>query len=329
MKHSNQFTCIPRLATLAWVALVFPTALRAADPAGPTPAMVQRSFASPEEARQALQTAAATKDPAAMDELFGPEYPKLLTGDRLQDAKNAERFAEVMRQGCQPAAEGDAKVTFEVGTNHWPLPIPLVKAGGQWRFDTAAGQEEIINRHVGKDELHAIGACRAYVVAQRQFALTTAIAGNETTYAQRFMSTTGKKDGLYWPATESEPASPIGPLLAEAQTGDYPGNNFAQPEPFHGYYFKILTRQGKGAPGGKSNYLSHGSLTGGFALVAYPEHWDQSGVMTFIVNQEGLVYQHNFGAKTPRLARALKEYNPNSDWTLVPDQGVLAAASEK
>ncbi len=319
------------MATVALLTLVFPAALRAADAvaASTNSAMVQRSFASPEEALQALETAAATKDPTAMGDLFGPEYPKLLTGDQAQDAKNAEHFAEVMSQGCQPVAEGDAKITFEVGTNHWPLPIPLVKTNGQWQFDTAAGQEEIINRHVGKDELHAIGVCRAYVAAQRQFALATAIAGNETSYAQRFMSTTGKKDGLYWPTVGNEPASPFGPVVAEAQTGNYPGNNYTQPEPFHGYYFKILTRQGKDAPGGKANYLSHGSLTGGFALVAYPEHWDQSGVMTFIVNQEGLVYQRNLGPKTTRLARAMKEYNPNSDWALVSDPGVLTAVSEK
>jgi len=210
--------------TIALLTGLFPAVPRAADVAEPatSPVSGQRSFASPDEALQALKTAAATKDPAAMSELFGPDYPKLLTGDKAQDAKNAEHFAEIMAQGCEPVAEGDARITFETGTNHWPLPIPLVKADGQWRFDTAAGQEEIINRHVGKDELHAIGVCRAYVTAQRQFALTTARAGSETKYAQKFMSTTGAKDGLYWPVTENEPASPFGPVVAEAQVRSGP-----------------------------------------------------------------------------------------------------------
>jgi len=332
MKSSNSSARISRLITIALLAGAFPAALRAAEPVGASPnpvIIVQRSFASPAEAQQALQTAAATKNPAAMGELFGPEYPKLLTGDQMQDAKNAEHFAEVMAQGCLPVAEGDAKVTYEVGTNQWPLPIPLVKTGGQWRFDTAAGREEIINRHVGKDEFHAIGVCRAFVTAQKQYALANPNPAGGAKYAQKFMSTTSTKDGLYWPVAENEPASPFGPLVAEAQTGEYPGNNATRPEPFHGYYFKILTRQGKAAPGGKLDYLTHGGLTGGFALLAYPEHWDQSGIMSFIVNQDGRVYQRNLGAKTARLARALTEYNPDGNWTLVADEGVLTAASEK
>jgi len=323
-----------RISTLAAIVLLMgaiPAALHAADPAGavPAPVIVQRTFASPEEALQALQTDAAAKDPAAMGELFGPDYPKLLTGDQLQDARNAAHFAEVMAQGCQLVPEGDAKVTFDVGTNQWPLPIPLVKTDGQWRFDTAAGQEEIINRHVGKDELHAIGVCRAFVIAQQEYALANPSTTGGAKYAQTFMSTTGTKDGLYWPTGDNDPASPFGPLVAEAQTGAYPGNNASKPEPFHGYYFKILTRQGKAAPGGKLDYLTHAGLTGGFALLAYPEHWDQSGVMSFIVNQDGKVYQKDLGEKTARLARALKEYNPDSDWTLVADQGVLTAVTEK
>ena len=209
------------------------------------------------------------------------------------------------------------------------MPIPLVKADGQWHFDTAAGKEEIINRHIGKDELHAIGVCRAYVAAQRQYASANPDAGGGAKYAQKFKSTPGKKDGLYWPAAENEPASPFGPLVAEAHAEGYGKNQGTGPHPFHGYYFRILTRQGKAAPGGKMNYLSHGNLTGGFALVAYPEHWDQSGIMTFIVNQDGKVFQRNLGEKTSRIAGAMKEYNPDSEWTLVPDQGVLSAVSEK
>jgi hypothetical protein len=331
MKSPNQFLRYTSLLTIALLAGAFPVARCAADPAAasPNPVIVQRFFASPVEALQALQSAAATRDPAAMDELFGPEYPKLLTGDKIQDAKNAAHFAEVMAQGCEPVVESDVKVTFETGTNHWPLPIPLVKTNGQWVFDTAAGKEEIINRHVGRDELHAIGVCRAYVTAQREFALATARAGSETKYAQKFLSAVGVKDGLYWPVTENEPPSPFGPVVAQAQTGNYPGNDHSRPEPFHGYYFKILTRQGPAAAGGRLDYLTPDGFTRGFALLAYPEHWDQSGVMSFIVNQEGRVYQRDLGAKTVRRARALTAFNPDSNWTLVADQGVLTAVSER
>jgi hypothetical protein len=234
-----------------------------------------------------------------------------------------------MAQGCRPVQEGEDKITLEVGTNNWPMPIPLVKTNGQWRFDTAAGKEEIINRHIGKDELHAIGVCRAYVAAQRQYADMNPKVGGGAMYAQKFKSTPGQRDGLYWAAAENEPASPFGPLVAEAHAAGYGRNTGEGPHPFHGYYFRILTRQGQAAPGGKMNYMSEGTLAGGFALVAYPEHWDQSGIMTFIVNQDGKVFQRNFGETTSRLAGAMKEYNPDSEWTLVPDAGILSAVSEK
>jgi Protein of unknown function (DUF2950) len=291
--------------------------------------VAQRSFASPEDAVRALLAAAAAKDKAALREMFGPEFDQLITGDKVQDAGNAQRFATVLAHGCRPVKEGEDKITLEVGTNNFPMAVPLVKADGQWHFDTAAGKQEIINRHIGKDELHAIGVCRAYVTAQRQYAGVNPEAGGGAKYAQKFKSTPGKKDGLYWPAAENEPASPFGPLVAEAHAEGYGHQKGAGPHPFHGYYFRILTRQGKAAPGGKVDYMSHGDLTGGFALVAYPEQWDHSGIMTFIVNQEGKIYQRNLGAKTSRIAGAMKQYNPDSEWTLVADEGVPSAVSEK
>jgi hypothetical protein len=259
----------------------------------------ERLFASPEEAIKALQRATEAKDQAALQEIFGPEFQSLQTGDQVQDANNAQRFAAAMAQSCHQAKESDDKITLEVGTNEWPMPIPLVKADGQWRFDTAAGKEEIINRHIGKDELCAIGVCRAYVTAQRQYASANPAIGGVVTYAQKFKSTPGKKDGLYWPATQNETASPFGPLVAEAHAEGYVSHHGTGPHPFHGYYFRILTRQGEAAPGGKVDYMSDGNLTGGFALVAYPEHWDQSGIMTFIVNQDGKVYQRNLARNLP------------------------------
>jgi hypothetical protein len=334
MKFSNQLTHFASLSTIALLAGawgIMPADLQAAEPneAQQQPVVAQRLFASPDEAIKALQAATEAKDKAALGEIFGPEVQGLLTGDEVQDANNAQRFATAMAQGCNQVKEGEDKITLEVGTNNWPMPVPLVKTNGQWRFDTAAGKEEIINRHIGKDELHAVGVCRAYVVAQQQYASVNPDADSGTNYAQHFKSTPGKKDGLYWPAVENEAASPFGPLVAEAHVEGYVGHKGAGPQPFHGYYFRILTRQGKAAPGGKMNYMNHGNLTGGFALVAYPEHWDQSGVMTFIINQDGKVFQRNFGEKTSRIAVAMKEYNPDSEWTLVQDDGVLNAVSEK
>jgi hypothetical protein len=332
MKFSNQLIGSLRLLPLALLAAacgVLPANLPAAEPieAQQKPLTAQRSFASPEEAVKALQAATEAKDNAALLDIFGPEFSELLTGDQVQDANNARRFATALAQSCKPVKEGEDKITFEIGTNDWPMPVPLVKADSRWHFDTAAGKEEIINRHIGKDELHAIGVCRAYVAAQRQFATVNAAAG--TNYARKFMSAPGKKDGLYWPSAENEPASPFGPLVAKAHAQGYVRHSGAGPQPFHGYYFRILTRQGKAAPGGKMDYMSDDKLTGGFALVAYPEHWDQSGIMTFIVSQDGKVFQRNLGEKTSRIAATMKEYNPDSQWTTVVDDGVSSAVSEK
>jgi hypothetical protein len=328
MKFSNQLTRFSSLFTIPLLACAWgllPPHLHAAAPND-----VQESFASSDAAISALQAAVAGNDRAALAKLFGPEFHELLTGDAVQDANNTKRFAAKMAQSCTPVKDGDDKITLEVGPDNWPMPIPLVKADGQWHFDTAAGKEEIIDRHIGKDELHAIGVCRAYVVAQRQYASENPNAAAETTYAQHLKSAPGKKDGLYWPAADNESASPFGSLVAEAQAEGYVLHaKGTGPHPFHGYYFRIMTRQGPAAPGGKMDYLSHGNLTGGFALVAYPEHWDQSGIMTFIVNQDGKVLQRNFGEKTSQLAGAMKEYNPESEWTLVQDEGVSDAVSEK
>jgi hypothetical protein len=333
MKLSNRFTIFANLPTFAllFAAGILPADLHAAEKqeASQKAAVTQRLFASPEEAIKALQTATEAKDKAALNEIFGPEVHELLTGDAVQDANNAQKFATLLAQGCAQVKEGEDKVALEAGTNNWPMPIPLVKADGKWHFDTAAGKEEIINRHIGKDELHAIGVCRAYVDAQKKNAGANPAAAGGVKYAQKFKSTPGQKDGLYWPSAENEPASPFGPLVAEAHAEGYVNNKDTGPHPFHGYYFRILTRQGKAAPGGKMDYMSHGSLTEGFALVAYPEHWDQSGIMTFIINQDGKLFQRNFAEKTSRIAGGMKEYNPDSEWTPVQDDGVVGAVSEK
>ena len=332
MKHSNHFTRLaglPTIALLVGACCILPARLYATDPtdAQQKPVVTQRLFGSPEEAIKALHKASEAKDKTALREIFGCDADELLTGDEVQDARNAQKFANALAQGCNAVKAGDDTVTLEVGTNNWPMPIPLVRADGQWHFDTAAGKDEIVNRHIGKDELHAIGVCRAYVVAQRKYA--TIDAGQQSSYALKFKSTPGQKDGLYWAPGQDVPASPFGPVLAEAQTDGNVYTTGNGPQPFHGYFFRILTRQGSAAPGGKKNYMSEGMLSGGYALVAYPENWDKSGIMTFIVNEDGKVYQRNFGDITSKTGREMKSYNPNSDWTLVQEQGVVGLVSER
>jgi hypothetical protein len=323
MKLLNPLTRFSAILTMAIVTAacsVLPATLHAAEQKA---AVAQRSFASPEEAIKALLEATQAKDKAALDQIFGPGVNLLRTGDEVQDANNRAKFAQALAEGCQQVPEGDGKITLEIGTNNWPFPIPLVKTNSQWQFDTDAGKEEIINRHIGRDELNAIGLCGAYVDAQRQYATLNTDGSGTTKYALKIKSTPAKKDGLYWEAAAGEAASPFGSLVAEAQAEGYGSKEGSGHHPFHGYFIKILTRQGKDAPGGKMDYMSHGNLTKGFALVAWPEHWDQSGIMTFIVNQDGKIYQRNLGEKTARIAGAMKEYNPDSEWTLVQDQGVF------
>jgi hypothetical protein len=325
VNRSNRF---PSLLTVCILIGIWTILHADAQPAASS--AQQESFPTSDAAIAALQSAVAASDQTALAKLFGPEFHVLMTGDKVQDANNLKQLGADMAQHCHPVQDGGNKITLEIGPNNWPMPIPLVQTNGQWHFDTAAGEEEIINRHVGKDELTAIGICRAYVAAQRQYASENPTGGTAPTYAQYIKSSPGKKDGLYWVAARNEPASPFGPLVAEAQAEGYVLHKKGTgPHPFHGYYFRILTQQGQAAPGGKMTYLSDGAMTKGFALVAYPEKWDASGVMTFIVNQDGKVFQQNFGEKTAQIAAALKEYNPDGGWTLVQDDGILRAASER
>ena len=338
MKFSNLsgFACILTV-TLSIVAAMAPVSLRAdqwsglpSSPGQPgsRPANAQdqpggqnqQMYASPQDAVKALRVAVEANDRTALGQIFGPEFQSLQTGDKVQDAKNARHFANAMAQNCRLEKESDNEYFVDVGTNDYPMSVPLVEANGQWYFDTAAGKEEIIDRHIGKDELAAIGVCHAYVAAQQQFAT---MSGG--VYARKFKSTDGKQDGLYWTSARNEPASKFGPLVAEADVMG--GHKGAQP--FHGYYFKILTRQGDAAPGGRMDYLVGDQLKNGFALVAYPEKWGQSGVMTFMVSQDGKVYQRNFGDQTLREATRIKEFNPDKNWTFVQDEGILDAATWK
>jgi hypothetical protein len=280
---------------------------------------VQRTFASATEATNALIKAAKAHDRGAIHEMFGPEVTNLWTGDPVLDQKNFEAFAADVSERCQAVPQGADKVTLEIGRNSWPFPIPLTRTNGVWLFDTLAGQEEIINRHIGRDEYYAIGVCRAYVRAQQQYSILFA-SGETPLYAQRLRSRAGKKDSLYWAPGAGGPPSPLSEFIADACLERY--NWGKGTRSFHGYFFKILTQQGDAASGGKLNYIHQGKMTGGFALVAYPVRWGESGIMTFIVNQDGAVYQRSLGEETARIASAMKDYNPDSQWSVVHEQGI-------
>jgi len=282
----------------------------------------QLTFASPEEAVKALTEATKAADHTELGKIFGPGHDDLVTGDRVEDETNFSRFSEALAEMCNTAREGDDKVILNIGAENWPFPIPLVKKDARWFFDTDAGKEEIINRHVGDNELNTIGVCRTYVEAQREYATKEHDDSEVLKYAQKFRSTLGKQDGLYWEVTGDKESSPFGVLVAEAWDEGYvPRKTGDAPHPFHGYIFRILSSQGPTAPGGKYNYIINGNMIAGFAMVAYPDKWGYSGVMTFIINQQGKLYEKDLGAKTEDIARAMTAYDPDKGWlpVSVPD----------
>jgi hypothetical protein len=285
----------------------------------------QTRFATPEEAVEALAHAAAAKDQTALAGIFGPDRAKLLTGDTVEDNRALERFGANLHKSHQLEKVSDTRFTLLVGTEHWPSPIPIVKDGNQWRFDTAAGLEEILNRHIGDNELSAIMTCRAYVLAQWEY-YTQATGTSQdglAVYAQKFVSTPGKRDGLYWETPPGAKPSPLGSPVAQARAEGYAAGR-ARPSgtskrPYHGYYFEIVKAQGAHAPGGKFSYVINGNMIAGYALIAYPDKWGSSGIMTFIVNQQGRVYQKNFGPKTAEIAGMIAAYDPDTSWKLATE----------
>jgi hypothetical protein len=280
----------------------------------------QKIFSSPEKAVEALAGAVKADDIQSLLVIFGPGSRHIiLSGDPVEDKKGREWFVKHYEEKNR-LEEASGKVTLHVGSDDWPFPIPIVKAGKGWRFDTGAGKQEILARRVGKNELNAIQVCLAYVDAQREYAMRKAHQGEGLLeYAQKFESTPGKQDGLYWEAGEGQEQSPIGPLFAAARGQGYSGQPLGEPEPYHGYLYRILTAQGKNAPGGAQDYVVGGKMIGGFALIAYPAHIGASGVMTFIVNHDGVVYQKNFGKDTKKAAQAMKAFDPDKTWTRVSE----------
>ncbi len=284
----------------------------------------QTLFATPDEAMKALVEAAKAKNRATMAEIFGAgALQKLLSGDPVQDNREMDEFAAAVEKSSNLEKINDDKFTVTIGEHNWPFPIPIVKEQNQWRFDTQAGTEEILNRRIGENELSAILTSRAYVLAQWQyFSEADTDKDGVAAYAQKFISSAGKRDGLYWETAQGEKPSPLGDQVAAARTEGYGRKDTGaapQRAPYHGYHFKILTRQGAHAPGGKYNYIINGNMIGGFALIAYPDKWGSSGIMTFIVNQQGRVYQKNLGPKTSASAGAISEFDPDPTWMRVKD----------
>jgi hypothetical protein len=279
----------------------------------------QKRFQSPEEATKALFDAAKAGDTKELLVIFGPAGKEIISsGDEVADKAARERFVNAYETMNKLEKETDKKVTLIVGNHDWPYPVPIVKKGETWIFDTMAGKEELLNRRIGRNELNTIQTCLAIVDAQREYALKDRDSDKLLEYAQKFRSTEGKKDGLYWPAKEGEPQSPLGDLAAKAVKEGYtPGKPGQGPQPYHGYYFRILKAQGKNAPGGAYDYVVKGNMIGGFALVAYPAEYGASGVMTFIVNHDGVVYQKDLGNETGKIASAMTKFDPDKTWKKV------------
>lgn len=275
----------------------------------------EKTFASPPEASKALFDAVQARDQAALETILGvSSRPLLSSGDSVQDRKNADDFLGRYAQMNRWRREADGDRTLLVGVDNWPLPIPLKQnASGQWYFDSKAGAEEVLYRRIGNNEFAAIRVCG--IVAEAQLEYFAALHDGETVhqYAQKILSDPGKQNGLYWQTAEGEPPSPIGPLVAFAAGEGYKDRN----APFHGYFFRLLTSQGAKAPGGAKSYIVNGKMTRGFALISYPAEYRNSGVMTFLVDSKGVIYEKDLGPQTTTTATAMTSFNPDATWRKV------------
>ena len=301
---------LTRCLVLTFLILVLPGRLLAVG---------EERFNSPQAAVDALKAAVEARDTNALRTIFGPAAHGLVSVDVVEAAEERELFMDRVKEKVKLVAESDSQQELQLGTDGWPFPIPLVKQEGQWHFDVEAGKEEVLNRRIGANELGAIQVCHAYVQAQREYASVDRNGDEVLEYAQHLRSTPDTHDGLYWSRRMGDEPSPLGPLVAQARVEGYRKQTKIltdEQSPYHGYYFRILTQQGKHAPGGKYNYIINGHMIAGFALVAWPAEWGNTGVMTFIVNQRGKVYQKNLGPKTSSIAKAINTYDPDNTWTL-------------
>ena len=283
----------------------------------------QKTFASPEEAVRAFYDAMKSNDDKELVAIFGPLAEEVIwPGDPVGNKQRREKFVKAFDLKNRIDKEGE-KMVLIVGEKDWPFPIPLIKKADKWFFDTKAGKEEILNRRIGENELNTIQSMLAVVDAEREYAMQKLSGGSLPEYAQKFRSDPGKKNGLYWETKEGEEPSPLGELVADAKAAGYTGaGTNKKPMPFNGYYFRMLTKQGKHAPEGAYDYVVNGKQIGGFAVVAYPAKYGNSGVMTFLVNHDGVVYQKDLGKDTARAAMAMKAFDPDKTWKKVEETSV-------
>jgi len=276
----------------------------------------QTTFTSPEQAVDSLLTAVRAGNKGDLLRILGPEGKKLISsGDPVADGQARDKFVAKADEGKKVVKEGDARAILVVGKDEWPLPIPIVKQDSGWHFDTKAGAQEIVDRRIGANELNAIEVCRAYVDAQTDYAMKDRNNDGFKEYAQKFVSSPGKHDGLYWPAQAGEEESPMGPLAASARAEGYGSTHVeGKRTPYYGYYYRILKAQGKSAPGGAVDYVVKGHMIGGFALVAFPAEYGVSGIMSFIVSYDGVVYQKDLGPSTAKIAGAMTRFDPDPTW---------------
>ena len=313
---------LPKFAAAA----VLLTALTACFPTRSTAQQQgQKTFSSAEEASKALVAAALSNDEKAMLEILGPDGKQIVSsGDAVEDAESHANFARKYQEMHRLVKEPNGTTMLYIGAENWPAPIPLVNKGNSWYFDTEAGKKEILYRRIGRNEISTIRVCQELVAAQKEYYST-----QHNEYAQTIFSDEGQHNGLYWKAGNGEPQSPIGPLVASAVAEGYVKGRPGPPTPYHGYLYHVLTSQGKNAPGGAKSYIVNAKMNEGFAFVAYPAEYRSSGVMTFIVGVDGVVYQKDLGKKTEILAKPMKEYNPGPGWLKAEEQPTETAAEQK
>jgi Protein of unknown function (DUF2950) len=279
------------------------------------PVVTHQTFPSAMAASEALVAALQSDDQQALMKVLGPGAKEIImSGDETQDKNERSDFVMKYQQMHRLVTEPDGSTTLYIGAENWPTPIPLMHTAGGWYFDTAAGKKEILYRRIGSNELNAIQVCRELVDAEKEYNAKPHDGDSTNQYAQKFFSDPDKHNGLYWTAASGDEQSPIGPLVASAEAEGYAHDANHQAQPFMGYYFRVLKAQGANAPGGAKSYLADGKMTRGFAFVVYPAEYRSSGVMTFIVNQDGVVYEKDLGVKTAEIAKALTAYNRDATW---------------
>lgn len=280
---------------------------------------IQRSFASPEDAATAFVAALRNHNEADLRAVLGPDADRVIdSGDRYADQELHNRFVALYDEKHTIDRSTPGHAELDVGPDDWPMPIPIIESNGQWTFDTKAGEQTIIDRRVGRNELSAIRTLLACVDAEHDYFDRTKQATGTGVYATRLLSTSGHQDGLYWPVAEGESQSPLGPLIDAAQEAGYPGESArGKPIPYEGYYFRVLQGQGPNGDGGAKSYINNGRMTGGFALVAWPAVFGSSGIMTFIAGPDGDVYQKDLGPKTGQIASGIKAFDPDLSWARV------------